>query len=66
VSTDLQADLPAAAANHTRNRWPIALPGAVATLFIGTAAGWVCSLRVFAAFLAGVFSEFVGFDQIIR
>jgi hypothetical protein len=66
VVTDLQADLPAAAANHTRNRWPISVPGAVTTGFSGTATGSVCWVSVFAAFLASVFSELIGFGHIIR
>lgn len=66
VVTDLQADVPAAAANDTRNRWPISVPGAMTTRFIGTAAGWVGNVSVFAALLASVLVEFIGLGHIIR
>jgi len=66
VATDLQADLPAAAANHTGNRWPISVPRAMTTGFIGTATGWVGNVIVFAAFLASVLVEFIGLGNIIR
>jgi hypothetical protein len=64
--TNLQAELRAATANHTRNRWPIVLPGSMATGFIGTAARRVGNVRVFAAFLASVLVEFIGFGHSIR
>jgi hypothetical protein len=66
VVTDLQADMPATAANHSGNRWPIGVEGTMTTPFIGSAAGWVCIISVFAAFLAGVLVEFIGFGHIIR
>lgn len=64
--TNLQAELRAAPSNHTRNRWPIALPGSMATGFSGTAAGSVGNVGVFAAFLASVLVEFIGFSHSIR
>src|SRR6266542_3582499 len=64
--TDLQADLRAAATNHTRNRWPISVPGAMTTGFIGTAAGWVSWISVMMAFLAGILVEFIGLSHVIR
>src|SRR6266545_4712459 len=64
--TDLQADLRAAATNHTRNRWPISVPGAMTTGFIGTAAGWVSWISVMMAFLAGLLVEFIGLSHVIR
>jgi hypothetical protein len=66
VGADLQADVAAAAANHTRYWWSIVLPGAMTTRFIGAPAGWVGNVSVFAAFLAGVLVEFIGFGHIIR
>ena len=66
VVTDLQADVPAAATNDTRNRWPISVPGAMTTGFIGTAAGWVSWISVLVAFLAGVLVEFIGLSHVIR
>ena len=66
VVTDLQADVPAAATNDTRNRWPIGLPGAMTTGFIGTAAGWVSWVRGWVTFLAGVLVQFIGLSHIIR
>jgi hypothetical protein len=66
VGADLQADVGAAAANHTRNWRSIALGGAMTTRFIGAPTGWVCTISVFAAFLAGVLVEFIGFGHIIR
>jgi len=66
VVTDLQADVPAAAANHPCNRRSIVLPSAMTTGLIGTAAGWVCWVSVFVAFLAGVLVEFIGLGNIIR
>jgi hypothetical protein len=64
--TDLQADLRAAAANHTSNRWPISLPSAMTMGFIGTPTGWVGNVIVFAAFLASILVEFIGLGTIIR
>jgi hypothetical protein len=64
--TDLQADVPAAATNDTRNRRPISVPGAMTTGVIGTAAGWVSWVSVVAAFLAGVLVEFIGLSHVIR
>jgi hypothetical protein len=61
--TDLQAQLPAAAANHPGNRRSITLPRAMTTRLIGTAAGRICWISVFAAFLASVLVEFIGFSQ---
>jgi len=66
VVTDLQVDVPAAAANHTRNRWPISVPGAMTTGCIGTATGWVGNVIVFAAFRASVLVEFIGLGHSIR
>jgi hypothetical protein len=64
--TNLQADVPAAAANHPGNRWSISVPGAMTTGFIGTAAGWVSWVSVVVAFLAGVLVEFIGLSHVIR
>ena len=64
--TDLQADVPAAAANHTRNRWPISVPGAMTTGLIGTPAGWVSWVGVLVAFLASVLVEFIGLSHVVR
>ncbi len=66
VIADLQADLRAAAANHTRNRWPISRPSAMTTGFIGTATGWVGNVIVFAVFLASILVEFIGLGNSIR
>jgi len=64
--TDLQADVPAAAANHPGNRWSITLPGAMTTRLISTTARRVSWISVFVAFLASVLVEFIGFGQIVR
>jgi hypothetical protein len=61
--TDLQADVPAAAANHPGNWWSITLPGAMTTGFIGTTARRVSWISVFVAFLASVLVEFIGFSH---
>jgi hypothetical protein len=66
VATDLQADVPAGAPNHSGNRWSIRIPGAMPTGLIGTTAGWICWIGVFVAFLASVLVQFIGFGHIIR
>ena len=66
VVTDLQAQLPAAATNHTRNRWSIRVPGTMTTGFIGTAAGWVSWISVLVAFRASVLVEFIDLSYVIR
>jgi len=66
VVADLQADVPAATANHPRNRRSITLPGAMTTGLIGTPARRVSKISVFAAFLASVLVEFIGFGHRIR
>jgi hypothetical protein len=66
VVTNLQADVPARAANHPGNRWSISLPRTMPTGFIGTAAGRVCWIGMFVAFFAGVLVQFIGFGHRIR
>ena len=66
VVADLQADVPAATANHPRNRRSIGFPRAMTTGLIGTTARWVGNISVFAAFLAGVLVEFIGLSHVIR
>ena len=66
VVTNLQADVPARAANHPGNRWSISLPRAMPTGFIGTAAGWIRWVSVLVTFLAGVLVQFIGFGHRIR
>jgi len=64
--TDLQADVPAAAANHPGNRWPITLPGAMTTGLIGTTARRVSGISMVMAFLASVLVEFIDFGHRVR
>ena len=64
--TDLQADVPAATANHPGNRWSISLPRAMTTGLVGTAARRVCWIGMFVAFFASVLVEFIGFGYIVR
>ena len=64
--TDLQTDVRAAAANHSCDRWSITLPSIMTTGGIGTTARRVGNIGMFAAFLASVFSEFIGLGHRIR
>jgi integral membrane sensor domain MASE1 len=66
VVTDLQADVPAGAANHSGNRWSIRIPRAMTTGLIGTTTGRIGWISVLVTFLASVLVEFIGFGHIIR
>jgi hypothetical protein len=61
--TDPQADMTTAAPDNPDCRRTIAGPGPVAARLIGPPARWVERVGVFAAFLAGVLIQFVGFGH---
>lgn len=58
-----QPELPTAAPHNPDNRRPIALPGSMAARWVGPAAWWITWVAVFAAFLASVLVEFIGFSH---
>ena len=63
VVAEMQPDLPTAAPHDPDNRRTIAGPGSVAARLVRSAAWWVERVSVFAAFLASVLIQFIGFSH---
>ena len=63
VFTDLEANVATAAPDDPDNRRTIAGPGPVAARLVGPPARWVSRISMFAAFLASVLIQFIGFGH---